>query len=307
VTLVDGIPPVIANVSWTDPVKGLGFTVTLEASDNIGVTSANLSYWHGASRHVKAGMGEDLVVTITVPREIDGTLHFTVEVTDGAGNVATSEEMLVTPVNLPPEVDPVPAWQVVEGTESLLDLGPYVRDSNDDPSSLSVVLDDPNVSVEGLVLRGTFDVWVADLVLHLAITDGEDEVPLDLAVNIENVNDAPTILSVSPSNGSRIGEGRKITFTAEVLDEDGDDLVVTWMHGNGTIGSGSTLVYKKLPPGDQVVTVVVSDGVESVDAEVTLVILEDAGGQGVDPWVVLLLVAIAAIALALVWRIRFSK
>ncbi len=65
------------------------------------------------------------------------------------------------------------------------------------------------------------------------------------------------------------------------------------MTGEITMGTGTTLDYKKLKPGTRVVRVIVSDGEDTTEGEITLIIKEGEESPGVG-----IVVSIAAIMLA---------
>jgi len=73
-----------------------------------------------------------------------------------------------------------------------------------------------------------------------------------------------------------------ITFQVSTSDGDGDDLTVTWVSDWKTLGTGTTLDYGKQKPGTRVVKVSVTDGTETTEEELTLVIKkgEESPGLG---------------------------
>ena len=71
-----------------------------------------------------------------------------------------------------------------------------------------------------------------------------------------------------------------ITFQVSTSDGDGDDLTVTWVSDGKTLGTGTTLDYKKLKPGNRVVKVSVFDGTETTEEELTLVIKKEEESPG---------------------------
>ncbi|NIP36035.1 MAG: hypothetical protein GWN18_13820, partial [Thermoplasmata archaeon] len=191
---------------------------------------------------------------------------------------------------------------LTEGEEGELDLAPYLSDANDAVSSLTLSCGDGNVSVDGLVLRGLFDVS-GERVLLVTVSDGDDAVDAEVHVRVANVNDAPVITGLSPVNGTRLKAGGTVTLTVEAWDEDGDQLQVTWMRGKRVLGTGTTLLLKDADPGRLVVRVVVSDGGAEAEGDL-FVVVEDAEGLSWLWWAVVVVVIVAAAAVVVYSRSR---
>jgi hypothetical protein len=275
VTVVDGISPEIVDVIWGEPIKGGGIKVELTATDNIGVDHAILQYWFGEGAPTTVDMDDLFTADIAIPREVDGDLHLVLTVWDEAGNPGIGEESVVAPYNLAPVVGIIPGWSLTEGTEGQLDLAPYLSDGNDGPSSFTLSCGDPTVTVDGLVLKAKYDVAAPDRTIDVTVSDGEDGTDFQVTIHIVEVNDAPVIISVSPEDGTRYKQGRVVTMSVNVEDEEGDDLTVTWTEGDRTLGTGTTLEYSKLKPGKRTVKVTVSDGDAQVEDGFTVTIVKE--------------------------------
>lgn len=91
---------------------------------------------------------------------------------------------------------------------------------------------------------------------------------------VENVNDAPVILFLFPSNGTKYRQGEVVTFGVTADDEDGDDLTATWTSEDITLGTGTSLDYDQLKTGTWVVRVSVFDGTTSTSERVEIVVVE---------------------------------
>jgi hypothetical protein len=298
VHLVDEIPPQIINTSWDPPLKGTDVRIILIATDNVGVTRANLTHWFGTEDNSTKEMDRDLEALLTVPRWVMGDLHLVFSVWDAAGNIIISEELLVPLLNSKPVVGPIPRWNITEEQEAILDLEPYLYDANDGLTSLRVDCSDDNVTISGFLLYAIYDVAYPDCTIDLTVSDGEDETEYQLTVFIANVNDAPSIRTITPDDGMRFYEGRSIRFEVVATDEDGDDLEITWMASGVLLGTGTSVEYEKLRPGTHVVTITVSDGEAITDGEITVVIQEEEKG----PWFGLVVVMVAiSFGLALIY------
>jgi PKD repeat protein len=304
VTVVDTLPPTITyEVTGHEAISGVPLTLTVEASDNVGVTEvyAIIRYGSGDSENLSMRPTASHSVEFDVPREPEGDLTFHFAACDGSGNWVTSEMYTITVSNAAPEWGDVGEWTITEEQEASLDLAPFLSDANDGVAGLTVVCDDDTVTVEGFMLKARYDEAVEDWTIGLTVSDGEDETDLDVVVHIVNVNDAPIIGFILPANGTKYGEGTKVTLTVEATDEDGDELTVTWTSDGETLGTGKTLDTKKMKPGTRVVKVSVTDGTVTTEDEITLVIkkAEDSPAAGA------LLCIIAMSVAVLTYRRRF--
>ena len=283
VTVVDSVSPTITyEAAVSEAISGLPLTLTIEASDNVGVTGAFaiIRYGSGDAENLSMRPTASYSIEFDVPRNPEGDLTFYFAVRDEAGNWFTTEVYTITLMNAAPEWDDIPEWSITEEHDATLDLAPYLSDDNDDVAGLVIECDDDTVTVEGLLLKARYDEAVEDWTMRLTVSDGEDEADVDMVVHIVNMNDAPVVVSISPENGTKYGEGKKVTFTVSATDEDGDDLDITWVSDGKTLGTGATLDYKKLKPGTRVVKVSVTDGTETIEEEFTLVIKKEEESSG---------------------------
>ncbi|UCC92271.1 MAG: hypothetical protein JSW25_06245, partial [Thermoplasmata archaeon] len=285
VTVIDVTPPTITyEATVLEAISGMPLTLTIDASDDVGVEEACavIRYGDGDAENLSMRPTASHTVEIDVPRDPEGDLTFHFAACDGAGNWFTTEQYTITLLNAAPEWGDLPVWTITEEQDATLDLAPYLSDANDAVDDLTVVCDDDTVTVEGLLLKARYDEAVEDWTIGLTVSDGEDGTDLDVTVHIVNVNDAPFVVYIQPNNGTKYEEGKKVTLSVEATDEDGDELTVTWTSDGETLGTGTTLDYKKLKPGTRVVKASVSDGTATTEREVTLVIkkAEDTPAAG---------------------------
>jgi PKD repeat protein len=105
--------------------------------------------------------------------------------------------------------------------------------------------------------------------VSLVVSDpSEASVPATLAVSVDNR--APVASAGGPYSGLH---GAAIAFDATASsDADGDALTYAWTFGDGASGSGPAPAHAYAADGTYEVTVVVSDGVDSVTASTTAVV-----------------------------------
>ncbi len=278
IEVIDDDPPsIIYEASIIEAIKGLPLSLNIDATDNIGIARAFLVMRYGDENvdNLTMEVGEGYKKDIEVPRHPDGDLYFHFSATDDAGNWISTEEYSISLVNLAPVVDLPDAWIVTEGLDTVLDLEPHISDGNDDLRSLSISTDDPSVSVVDLTLRARYDTWLEDWTINVTVSDGEDETLTRLSIEIENINDAPVIVSIQPENGSYFMAGQFIEFFVEYYDEDGDTISITWASDDRIIGNNESFEYGKLQPGKREVKITLSDGEIITEQEIILIIKEE--------------------------------
>lgn len=299
--VVDNDPPTILHDSEvTSSLKGLPISLEIEATDNIGVEEMYIEYWFGAGSVKKVTLDIDArSSTIEIPRHPDGNLHYYFKAIDEAGNSVTTPEMSIRLRNEAPQIDDLPTWEVQEGTDSEYDLVPYVTDPNDEV--LTVSCDDGNVTIENMVLKLRHDEAIPDRTVTLIFMDGEDQTVTDLIIHVVNVNDPPVIFNIHPPGGREYEPGDTVEFSIITVDEDGDELTVTWWDGDVELGTGSPLEVK-LKPGEHTITVVVTDGTDRVDDTFTVVVKKEEESPSASAGFVLM--ALLVVAIASVSRLR---
>jgi len=388
------LPVFMADLTKQRVVKGLEHTFAVEVADNVRVARVHLVFRIGDGPIINMTMdlAGDAIKPFEVPRDANGILVYWFSAVDVSGNWNSTEPVELPLVNEPPDVNGGIEWSLVEGVESMLDLGPYLEDPNDDLSNLTIECHADGIEVDGHILRARFDESNEPFAITITVSDGEDSNDFEVTVTIvdvndppviktelpsvltlredehfvlaldgwdiendalewstdssfihidsnsgvisstplqenvgehgvtitlmdsrggessvflnvivENVNDAPVISSLSPENGTRYGEGKKITFTVLATDEDGDDMTVTWLVDGKTLGTGTTLEYNKLKPGTRVVMVSVSDGTETAESDITLIIKRKDTGPGFET----VLVCLAILGTAVILQRRF--
>jgi hypothetical protein len=130
------------------------------------------------------------------------------------------------------------------------------------------------------VLSGTPDNdHVGDNTVVLMVNDGTEDVLQEFVIDVENVNDPPTVTSV-PVTEARPGVAYSYTITA--IDIDGDALTYTALVLPGWLVFNATTHTLAATPGeqdigDQFVTIRISDG--SLFTDHTFIITVDAGNH----------------------------
>jgi hypothetical protein len=283
--MTDNDPPEFGkDLSDTVAVKGKEVTLTINVSDNIGVTGAYLVYWFlgGLPTNETLTSGPTLSYVLPVPQDPPGVLYYNFVAVDAAGNWMATMPAVLTPVNDPPRLEGVPTWQVTEGEEGTLDLSQYIVDANNDVMGITVVpRGAPNVSVTGLLLKALYVDWVADHVVEVSISDGEDTNYYNITVHVLNVNDPPFITSL-PSETATVGEA--YTYQVGFYDPDPDDVFAYGLIDPPTGMTVSPAGLVSWTPfatqvGGHTVNVSVSDGTVTVYQEWVVDVIASTTGE----------------------------
>ncbi len=100
------------------------------------------------------------------------------------------------------------------------------------------------------------------------------------SISYSYVNDAPVITAIGPDDGSEFEEGKKVTLSVTVTDEEGDELTITWKEGEKVLGTGANVPDLKFKPGKHTVVLTIDDGTEVVTEEVEFTVLESEEEPG---------------------------
>ncbi|MFC1725690.1 SUMF1/EgtB/PvdO family nonheme iron enzyme [candidate division KSB1 bacterium] len=114
---------------------------------------------------------------------------------------------------------------------------------------------DTDYSSESLYYHSYDDPDEYSVTLEVKDTEGNAE-SYSLNLTVET-NFPPAVTITSPESGSEYNYGETITFTAEAADPEGETISsssIIWTSSiDGTIGSGSSLVYSNLTPGTHII------------------------------------------------------
>jgi hypothetical protein len=315
--VVDDEAPALGPVG-TEPadsgVKGLEVEVEAEATDNVGPLVLFTEFWFGDGEHMNISM---VIVsqsyptphyyysaTIEVPRQADGPMWYVVSARDGQGNWASTSVFSLDLINIPPAVDGIPDWTVVEEEVTRLDISSYVMDGNDPIESLSMEADHSGISCEGLVLVAMFESWTPTTTVTIVVTDGEHSITTDFQLTITNVNDPPVITDLSPPSGSVYEKVDRIDLQANCSDEDGDTVTVTWMDGDEVLGTGSFLRVGGFGAGRHTITALASDGTDTTAQSLEIIVEEDSKTSSSTTYLILLAVISIVVAVSAVYLFR---
>jgi hypothetical protein len=312
----DDDPPVLGlPVLPTFVGPGTNFTVTVAASDNMGITSAVLTYTFDGNNYVDVPAPEPfapvLSFDIIVPPDEMHDVYIEVSVEDAAGNVANASSNISNKDVLPPNIYP----QDICATATTGD--PFtVHFTATDPSGIARLAvrwwfgsGQPQLYQlpAGSELTWTIDVPSDSLdVLHyeLEAEDGRGQVARLGPFAVPVLDDAPPIAEAGTNGQIRTGGVVHLDGTQST-----DNIrIVRWVwlyedEGHLQQAEGSKMDVTLRTSGTHVIRLNVYDAANNTASDtVTIEVKEVAGGGGIGWW---LLVAAVVVAVAIVALVAF--
>ncbi len=145
--------------------------------------------------------------------------YLTVYVSDGIDTNGTIIHFIISPVDDPPMVAPLGEVMVIEDTVTTHDLAPFIQDIDTPIDNMTVIVRDPNCTVEGLTLAFLCTMGGIRYDVTVEVNDGKNWVRETLTVVIQEVNDAP-IIGLIPPRSFVEEEEEFVDLTQLVSDED---------------------------------------------------------------------------------------
>jgi len=146
-------------------------------------------------------------LTIRVTPSAAGLVPFNVTATDGTTAVVATSVLVVSLPNQPPVWTSAPdIVDVLEDVPRIVDLAPFVSDPDNATSTLVFTSSSPYATINGsqmTLLYGEGE-GVAGDQMTLTVSDGEFAVSIEIVVDVDKVNDPPTLVGTPPtsSNGT---------------------------------------------------------------------------------------------------------
>ncbi len=285
-------PPLDTFGKWQTKIGDAGeYKVTITASDGknsvsqmvvIEVKPKNMApVLQMASKDITVKEGETVTITVQasdpdgdkVSVSFDGWMNgpvkttgfadsgtHTVNVIASDGKATTKETVRVVVENLdrPPTISQIADVSVKEGDKIT------VKPSASDPDGDKVAF----TFTSPLGPDGTWQTTSSDVgkyTVNVTAASGQLSASTSFAITVNSLNKAPVI---QMSDTLTVDEGQTVTLTPIITDPEGDELTITY---SGWIKSNTyTTTYED--QGTHLVTITVSDGINSVKKDVTVVV-----------------------------------
>ena len=209
---------------------------------------------------------EGLTLNATFPEGVLAhTFHF--NLSDGVDSVHYSIEFRVTPVDDPPLLDDLGTFEMFEDNASTFDLTPYVHDVDTPLDQLTITVDPPVCTVDGLLLGFLYTTGGHHLTLAVIVKSSPGNVATGhLDVTVWEVNDPPVFKG--PQTFQVKEEEEKVLDLSPLLDDeetDAENLTVDSAHPAVRGIDGTTIsVLFDVSMARQRINFTASDGKEEV-------------------------------------------
>lgn len=121
-------------------------------------------------------------------------------------------------------------------------------------------------------------------------------------------NTMPRVISFSPQDGQRFQKGKRVEFSVEAVDDEGDDLTYTWYDGSEIISNLPFFIKTDLRVGKHTLRLLVSDGLIAAELTATIEIFEPpAEGPNMNLVAIGAAVAIMVAIVAGFWAWKIKK
>ena len=269
--------PIAFTIGDVETAPG-ALTVTGSTSDQTLVPNANLVF---------GGSGASRTVTITPGTDETGTATITITVSDGVNDTTDTFDLTVT-VNTVPTISAIGDQATPEDTAT----GPIaftVGDAETAAADLVVtatsndqtVAPDGNITIGGSGASRTVDIAPAAdqngiVTITVTVDDGQDTTTETFDLDVQAVNDVPTISDVTDQSTPEDTPAGPFAFTVGDVETAPGSLVVTGSSSNQAVvpngnitfgGSGASRTVTVTPASNQsgtaTITVTVSDGTDT--------------------------------------------
>lgn len=209
----------------------------------------------------------------------EGEYSAMIRVTDNEGDTATDNlTVTIRPKNRAPTLsDPSPAGSISMDAGSTRTFSIKVTDPDGDPVTIKWYVDGRKQSSEGATFSYTpEEAAIGNHEIKLTASDGEASKSHTWTVSVKEVNHAPEIVDTTPSTQFlMMNEDETMQFSADVYDEDGDEITFRWTLDGLLVGSSTfyTFIADEDSVGRHEIKVTVSDGEFDISTNWTVDVL----------------------------------
>ncbi|MEK7226997.1 MAG: PKD domain-containing protein, partial [Bacteroidota bacterium] len=208
-----------------------------------------------------------------------GTKYVTVTASDGTLIASKTVQIIINHVNRPPVLDKIDELKATEGDHIEIVLNAH--DPDGDRLQYSVSNAPPQASLSGnqFIWNVPYDfanrkgTRTLDLVFY--VSDGNLSASQPAKVKVTDKNRAPRIINASRSVVTKVNE--PVFMFVKAVDDDNDTLTYTWDFGL-LEKYRATENHERIfsTPGNKVVKVIVSDGTDSVEQIINILVQDNS-------------------------------
>jgi hypothetical protein len=188
-----------------------------------------------------------------------GEYMVTITTSDGIDQVSKDVKIIVVDVNRKPIIEK-PNYDIIALEGELIELDLNIYDLDED--ELTITYSEP-FNNEGKWQTKSGDAGEYNIIV--TANDNKEVTSISLPVKVQRINNPPVL---TLQNVIEVDEGEIVYIEVEAYDPDEDELTITysgWMNSN-------TYTTNYDDSGEYIVTVTVSDGIESVSKDVTIIV-----------------------------------
>ncbi|MBW3004281.1 hypothetical protein KY310_00415 [Candidatus Woesearchaeota archaeon] len=200
-----------------------------------------------------------------------GTHTVTIKASDGTKETTETVTITVTNVNRAPELGDLIDLKVTEGDEVKVDA----EATDPDGDEVTIAFSTPLGAQDGKWTTKQGDAGTYEV--EVTATDGEKEAKKTFKIVVQSLNKAPVIDLASTT--INVDEGETVMIDADITDEENDELTITysgWM-------TSDTYQTDYDDAGTHKVTITVTDGINTVTEEVTVIVADINRPPTFDP------------------------
>jgi len=268
ITASDGKNEVAQQVKIIVETKNKAPTITLSSPKEIKVNEGD-----AVSIEVEARDPDEDPVTLTFSGWMEGATRtttyddagtHTVIITASDGSKETTEEVkvIVANVNRAPELGELVDLKVTEGDEIKVDA----ETTDADGDEVTITFSAPLGAQDGVWTTKQGDAGSYEV--EVTATDGDKETKKTFKITVQSLNKAPLISLASTT--INVDEGETVMIDADITDEENDELTITysgWM-------TSDTYQTDYDDAGTHAVTITVTDGINTVTEEVSVIVAD---------------------------------
>ena len=268
ITASDGKNEVAQQVKIIVETKNKAPTITLSSPKEITVSEGDT-----VTIDVTANDADEDPVTITFSGWMEsatrattyddaGTHTVTITASDGSKEATEEVTVVVANSNRAPELGNLVDLQVTEGDEINVDV-----DATDaDGDEVTITFSAPLGAQDGVWMTKQGDAGSYEV--EVTASDEDLETKKTFKITVQSLNKAPVISLASTT--INVEEGETVSINADITDEENDELTITysgWM-------TSDTYQTDFDDAGTHAVTITVTDGINTVTEEVTVIVAD---------------------------------